>query len=429
MFGKAELGSLSAAARSGRASGEGRPSSLALSCFGYRLLAPLGRIRLAFDFDLDDVEAARNPMTASAAFLVEDRFAEPWGAGVLGIPATKLAEYRVQLRSRELGAVAALDEVAHVYGVVGSIELDQARVDHGTSEAIIAAVDQRAAALLGQLVTRLAEFDEDPRRRDAVLRAMLTYAGEQLTAIADGGVLTTRVASALATRILGLPLFDIGLTTLVSGQRIIDRFRREFGARLFEGEGDPVGLAPIDWSTIVAASTPAVIREWLDTYLQPAAVIMPASRKSGSAGSSSVAASPDSSVIEREPWDLAQRLSPDALAWNLEHWLAVFRPDPARTRPTKVWPLDFELPDGAIVDGGDLRIELSVHHPLVERVLAAPTPANLGWVLLAIYAHINAASYAVSNAHEAQFHLIVGTAIAEHRLRVLVPEPADLCLA
>jgi hypothetical protein len=149
---------------------------------------------------------------------------------------------------------------------------------------------------------------------------------------------------------------------------------------------------------------------------------MPASRSVGS----TAAAQADADAVAREPWDPRLRLSPEALVWNVEHWLIRLRPDPRDERQTKVWPVEFELPNAAMIDGGDIRVELWLGHPLVERLLQHPTPANLGWVLLAVYAHINAGSWLVSNDHEAQFHLIVGGAIANDALQVLVPTPADL---
>jgi hypothetical protein len=411
-FGQNELGLLTAAALNDqRPPVDRRPSSLSVSCFGYRLLVPLGRVRLAFDFDLDDVEAARNPLTAGVAFLVEDRFTARWGSCVLGIPATRLPEYRIQLRTRGRGAVAALEEVAHVHGVVGVIELRE-QTDEGTTEELYAAIHQRAAGLLERLIARLPELGDDPRRHEAALRVLLTYAGEQLTLIADPSGLTCELATPLANRIFGLPLFDVGATTLVSGQHLLDRFRREFERQLFDGA---TSFAPIPWSEIVAASTPALVREWLDANLQPAAVAMPAS------SSGARTAEPEPHADQPVPWDLRRALDHDSLAWNLQRWLAALRPDPREREQTRIWVVDHELSGGGMLYGGDGRIDLTTEHPLVAQAIARPSAELLAWLLLAIYAHINASSGLVSNADEARFHLIVGTALSEGRLRVLTP--------
>ncbi len=380
-------------------------------------------MRLAFDFDLDDVEAARNPLTSSAAFLVEERVSEGWGTGVLGIPATRLPEYRIQLRTRERGAVAALDEIAHGYGIVGSLELTDARLADGTPAAVVAAVHQHAVALLERLIAKLPDLADDPRRHEAALRVLLTYAGEQLTLIADGTGLSARVSTPLATRILGLPLFDIGAVPLVSAQRLLDRFRREFERGLFDGRDGEVSFEPVAWSSILVESTPKLVREWLDTHLQPAAVVMPASSRRRSAAATGTAAS---GTEARPDWEPGRRLAPEVLAWNLQHWLAQLRPDPREREPTRVWSSAHELPSGALIEGGDGRIDLWIGHPLAARVLVDPTPNNFAWLLLASYAHLNAASLVVSNAHEAQFHVIVGEALCEGRLRVLAPTTSEL---
>ncbi|MFO7567105.1 MAG: hypothetical protein R6X02_30955 [Enhygromyxa sp.] len=410
-FGQNELGRLVAAARAGQRSPEGRPSSLAVSCFGYRLLAPLGRVRLAFDFDLDDLEAARNPMTSGTAFLVEDRFTSSWGGGVLGIPATRLSEYRIQLRTREQGVVAALDELAQVYGVVGVLEL---RGDQGedAAEELLATVDQRAVGLLERLIARLPELGDDPREHEAGLRALLTYAGEQLTLIADPSELTCAIATPLANRIFGLPLFDTGATTLISGERMLERFRRDFERQLHDGAST---FTPLDWSQIVSASAPALIREWLDAHLHPAAVSMPASSSGRRPEPSAIEPAPNEAL----PWELSRPLPADLLAWNLEHWLARLRPDYLASVLTRIWVVTHELPSAGLLYGADARVDLWAEHPLVARILARPSAEDLAWLLLAIYAHINAASGSVSNNDEARFHLIVGEALAEGRLRLL----------
>ncbi|HVH99412.1 MAG TPA: hypothetical protein VM869_11890, partial [Enhygromyxa sp.] len=419
-FGSAELGYLSAAARAGRKPpADGRPSSLAVSCFGYRLLAPLGRVRLAFDFDLDNLEAARNPMSAGVAFLVEDSFTLEGNPCVLGIPAVRLPEYRIELRTRERGAVAALDELAHRYGVVGSIELRERRLDE-TPEQILAVVDQRAAALLERLIVELPELADNPRHHEAALRVLLTYVGEQLSFVLEPVGLRSEVATPLATRILGLPLFDVGAATLISGQRMIERFRREFERQLHDNANRT--FTPIDWSQTLAESTPTLVREWLDAHLQPAAVIMPAS---SSAQRSPTPAAAAAASEQRQPWSPARSLPADALAWNLQYWLAQLRPDLRPHGSTRVW-IVAELPARTLLEGGDGRIDLWLEHPLVARAMAAPTADNLAWLLLAIYAHINALSGTIGNAHEARFHLILGEALRDGRLQILAPDATDL---
>lgn len=416
-FGTAELGYLSTAARAGRKPPAGRPNSLAVSCFGYRLLAPLGRVRLAFDYDLDDLEAARNPLSAGIAFLVEDEFSFAGGTSVLGVPAARLPEYRIELRTRTRGAVAAVDELAHLYGVVGSIELRDEQLDDDQATQLLAMLDQRASALLERLIAKLPELADHPRHHEAALRVLLTYAGEQLRLVLGPSGLIAEVATPLATRILGLPLFDLGAATLSSGQRLFERFRREYERQL---HGDRSTFEPIAWSQLLAESTPTLVREWLDAHLQPAAVIMPASSSARPTPAPASTPAPDGQLTR---WDPTRPIASDALAWNLEHWLAQLRPDQIeRPHPTRVW-IVAELTTGSsrLLEGGDGHVRVRLEHPLVERVMAAPTAENLAWLLLAIYAHINATSGLIGNRHEARFQVIIGEALRAGRLHVLVP--------
>jgi hypothetical protein len=86
----------------------------------------------------------------------------------------------------------------------------------------------------------------------------------------------------------------------------------------------------------------------------------------------------------------------------------------------------YELERTAQHEGGDYSKDKRQRPPLVARALTTPTAEHLAWLLLAIYAHINASTGLVSNADEARFHVIVGEALREGRLQVLVPRLADL---
>src|SRR5690606_22988348 len=122
---------------------------------------------------------------------------------------------------------------------------------------------------------------------------------------------------------------------------------------------------------------------------------------------------PAHSGLPRPVWDPQRPLSVEVLGWNLEHWLAQLRPDPrhgftpsplnAHVNPyahrgpnTRVWVSLHEPAKPGVVEGDDKRIDLWAGHPLAIRVIAAPTPGNLAWLLLATYAHINAAASLVT---------------------------------
>jgi hypothetical protein len=429
VFGASELGVLTEAVLMPRAS-TGQPSSLAVSAFCHRLLLPLGRVRIAFDFDLDDIEAARGPV--KSAFLVSVPFESPTATGVLGVPAGRLSEYRIQVRVRGRGSIAALDEVAHQYGIVGSIELDDADWDEATVDELLGRIDVHAHALLETLITKLPELNHDDEheakrshsREDEAVRVLLHLLGEQLTLTLGPTGLVAELGSALAQRIASLPLFDTGATTLVSAQRMIDRFRRHFETAVatVATRADAPPVPRLDWSSVLVPGALPSVLAWLDARLQPSRVVTPAS-----VGASTQAASPDPARDEWPTWNPDRRLPLTMLAANLGHWLERLRPDPRerdgqRERATRVWVAPHQVNEdgnGDLIAGGDMRIDIYGAHPLIEQVCASPTASNFGWVLLAVYAFLNAGTTLISNFHEVQFQLIVADALLDGRLRVL----------
>lgn len=417
VFGACELGVLSEAVLMSRVS-TGQPSSLAVSAFCHRLLLPLGRVRIAFDFDLDDIEAARGPM--KSAFLVSAPFDSPTATGVLGVPAGRPSEYRIQVRVRGRGSVAALDEIAHQYGIVGSLELDNSDWTEATIDELLGRIDAQAHALLETLITKLPELgdeggDEPQRaraREDEAVSVLLNLLGEQLTLTLGPTGLVAELGSALAQRIASLPLFDTGATTLVSAQRMIDLFRRQF----------ETGVPRLDWSSVLVPGSLPCVLAWLDARLQPSRVVTPAS-----GGASTQASSPDQARDEWPTWNPDRKLPLDVLAANLGHWLERLRPDPresggVRQRATRVWVAPHEVnadSNGDLISGGDMRVDIYGNHPLVEQACASPIASNFSWVLLAIYAYLNAGTTLISNYHEVQFQLLVADALLDGRLRVL----------
>jgi hypothetical protein len=422
VLGTSELGALTGAASA--AASDEQPSSLAVSGFAYRLLAPLGRMRLAFEFDLDDIEAGLTRRTndesgGAQAFLVRSEVAVGRATGVLGIPAVRLPAYRIQLRMRGRGSIAALDELARRYSLVGSLELEPGEWDEPTRDSLLAALDGEAERLVDGLCSKLPTLAEDPRVHEVALHVLLDYVGGQLTLIASPAGLVAELGSALAQRIASLPVFELGGPSSV--QRMIERFRKHFDTCLLAGGP----IVDFDWAAHASASTPACLRAWLDGNLQVARVVMPAS---SSATPAPVADASSSSVR----WSGTPPLSADELAWNLEHWLEQLRPDPReqigrerrRLPPTRVWVVDHQVGerDSELIVGNDDRVDLYGRHPLIEHVRAHPTPASLAWALLAVYAHLNLVSVEVSDVHEQQLQQRVADALLSGRLCLLRPD-------
>jgi hypothetical protein len=413
VFGAAELGALAEAVLMPRTAA-GQPSSLVVSAFCHRLLIPLGRTRIAFDFDLDDLEAARNPVKSASAFLVHAAFESPTATGVLGVPSVRPSEYRIQVRVRGRGSVAALDEIAHQYGIVGSLELDNSDWRSDTIEDLLGRIDVQAQALLETLITKLPEIGDG---EDAAVSVLLSLLGGQLTLTAGPTGLVAELGSALAQRIASLPLFDTGETTLVSAQRMFDRFRRHIEVHATAKGGVP----RLDWGSVVVPGSLPSTRAWLDARLQPSHVVIPAS-----VGARAQVVSTESGQ-DRPTWNPQRPLPLDMLAANLGHWLERLRPDPRerdgkRERPTRVWVAPHVVNtngDEDLIAGADLRVDIYGAHPLVARVCASPTASNFAWILLAVYAHLNAGTGLITNQHEVQFQLNVTDALLDGRLRVL----------
>jgi hypothetical protein len=436
-LGASELGSLAAAIRdpSLRASPDGQPESLAISAFVLELLAPLGRVRLAFDFDLDDHEAARGPARVREALLVREEVELAGARCLFGIPAAPTGEVWLPIRERDAANTRVIGLIEPpIRGVVGSIEID-ART---TRETLVDTLERELPAigerLLDRLLARLPELDEaeGDRRRDQALQIAFDYAGEQLTLVGERGQLRVLIATPLADRVLGLPVFDLGGPTLVSAQRLLDHFRRTW-----IGADDIQALPPLDWSRVLAGNTAAPLRAWLDRHLTPARVVLPASHSIAHAEPVPVPEQPTA----HQPWPADRQFDAEALRWNLGHWLAFLRPDPrkiaidaepddpsAARRATQIWVLELEsgheLPNGRMVAGDDQRLEFDAGRPMVMRMLLEPSATNLAWLLLAAYAYLNEITVAITNAHEQEFQRRVTAALLDGSLELRLPPGA-----
>lgn len=424
-----ELGLIAAAIRDpgSYAASEGEPGSIACSAFLVRLLAPLGRVRLAADFDLDDHEAKRGPARYDEAMLVREAVEIAGARCTFGVPSGPPPEAWIPVHERSatsLRAVGLIEPAFH--GMVGLIEID----DRTAREALVDELERElprvGERLLERLLARLPELDDDARRRerDAALQVLFEYAGEQLGLIGEVGELHVNVGNAVADRVLGLPVFDIGGATLVAARRLIDQFRRAWIAAR-----DPVELPMIDWARELGPDTPEPLRRWLIQHINPYRVQLQASHSQGATVHDSTL---PAGVIA---WTPARPFDEGLLAWNLEYWLAALRPDPREclldeddatsifTRPpTRVWvdlQVDFE---GKAMAGGDDRLEIDAQRPLVNRALYEPSASHVAWLLLGAYAHLNTVTVAITNEHEAEFQRRVAAALLEGRLQLLMPE-------
>jgi hypothetical protein len=436
-LGASELGSLAAAMRdpSLRAGPDSRVESLAISAFVLHLLAPLGRVRLAFDFDLDDHEAARGPVQVREALLVREQVELAGARCLFGIPAAPTGEVWLPITERSEASTRVIGLLEPpIRGVVGSIEIDARTARETLVETLERELPAIGLRLLERLLGRLPELDEaaGDGRRSQALQIAFDYAGEHLTLVGEPGQLRVVVGTAVADRVLGLPVFDLGGPTLVSAQRLVDHFRR-----YWLGADDGETLPPLDWSRVLALGTPAPLRAWLDHHLTPTRVTLPASK-------SKTRAEPADAGVHQS-WPKGRKLDGDALGWNLGHWLEALRPDPRRVdrardpdadpfdhvdddaassperMVTRIWVLENQLPNGRMIDGNDQRLDLDAGRPMVMRMLLEPSASNLAWLLLAVYAYLNEVTLAITNAHEQEFQRRVTAALLAGTLELRLP--------
>jgi hypothetical protein len=357
-------------------------SGVAVSPFLFRLLLPLGNLRLAFDFDVDDSEAQQNPTTPASAFLCRSEIDTPLLSGVVGVPSESQTTYRLQVRDTKRQCRHVLQELATEYGVVGVLQLGGEDWDESQSVAW-RTVEAACRNVISQLLDRLPSLVTQPKAYLSGALALLEFAARQLqlTQAPDGHSIDVSIRNPLAERVLGLPLFPTGRGTPTSAHRLIEQFCRDAAAE-----------TETSWRDVLAATTAPVLLDWLERNLSRERVLQVASW---------------TPPAEPAPRVAEGRIADDVLAYNIEHWMHVLRPDKPREAPrTRVW---LQVPDifvglggHGLVMGGERRIDLDTSHPLVARARDG-TPESLAWVLLACYAYLNAELHPVSNAHELGF--------------------------
>lgn len=404
----------------------------AIACSGFlvRLLAGLGRIRIAGDFDLDDHEAKQGTSRVSEAMLVRETVELAGARCTFGVPSRVPDDAWLPVYEREPTGLRAIGLIEPPFrGMVGLIEVDERTQRDTLVDALERELPCAGQRLLEALLARLPELEGAGREREhqAALCTLFEHAAAQLSLLGEPGLMHVQVGSALADRVLGLPLFDVGGATLVGARRLLDHFRRTWMAA-----PDPSALPSIDWARQLGPHTPTLLREWLLKHVQANRVTLIASRSRSPA------------LAEREPpsgsraWRPGQPFDEAALAWNLNHWLAELRPDPReclldesdassvfRRPPTRMWLMLGGTDEGTLFEGADHRLEIDATRPIVLRAIHEPSASHFAWLLLAVYAHLNTVTVSITNAHEQEFQRRVAAALLEGRLQLFVAAARD----
>jgi hypothetical protein len=350
-----------------------------------RLLARIGRVRPVMDFDLTPAEAVADPAPPEVPFVAEVRVDAPIAEGVVGVPVTEVADPAIAVVDVQARRVGLLRDLAREAWVVGHLRLRGA----GTTPQAVELLARRAVSdLMEAVARRIPALAPDSPEYERCLRSALWFASRKvaMTAAPDGRVLLD-VLDPAAERILDLPLFPTTSGVATSAARLL----RE---RVARRSGDvPEGLG-----TPLADRVPPWLWAWLEGLLSERRIARPASAK------------PVGPELAAPP----ARLDDKALAAWLTDSLARLRPDGAT--PLEIVVSPFSQADessggrlGLAVFAGpearSIRLAIDGSHWLVRRARQrmAGDPEAGAWLLLACFAHLNAALEGITNQEEQVF--------------------------
>jgi hypothetical protein len=398
-LGGAELGILVGALKRGTTVEADRepPEAIVAGPWVHRLLAPLGPVRVAFGFDVPAHEICE-------AFLVSVPFETEDARGRVGVPAEPLAHKDVPVLFADNQQASVFADLAVELGVAGWVRLapnttwnrDDPAIFHRWSS-IAMALRKAAEQVLSELIERLPIVD-DSVERDRILCVLLDYAARHFTLGVDPhGQPQVNFVGELVGRILAIPVFPSRFGGLVSGWRLL----QTFCGLLQSNTPDPSHAVLSE----LRPPLPAPAEAWIRRVLVLDRVVR----------------APAHDVIPPTP-SPSPAVAGDhrTLATTVEVWLAHFRPDTVESN-TRVWLFTRE-PD-VFAEGVHQSIRLNADHWLVAWALrsAHVEPQVIAWLLLAVYAHINAVLEPVDNDHERIFQRRVLEALSAGTLRLIEP--------
>ncbi|MFH2005995.1 MAG: hypothetical protein ABI333_05345 [bacterium] len=419
-FGGSVLGALAAAAAAQGRAGAGSPTGdtaapgeLAVSPLVARLLAQVGNVRVAMDFELPH-EAPEDPEESLPEFLERAEVSGEGFRGVVGLPTDPAARPEVYVLDAQ-GTLHAHHERAREYGLVGLVRLVDRGLDGALGERISTGLKETGERLVESLIRRLTQLDSRDERYHPIARRLLQFAGERLQLYATHEAqLTGEVRHPVAQQVLELPLFPTVAGTPISGTRLIRAFCT-FGSVLAK----PGAAQDERRHVTVSADAPAYLRHWVLAFLTEARVVRPASSRSA----------PLPAVLQR-----ADRPADEQIAVTIEHWLEELRPDRLSAGEGEA-----RLPIRVLIRSGDVFANFTDPRELMaytffERIPTAllngdhwlvrwagarlrTDPEALAALLLACYAHINAVLDPVTNTHEQVFQLRVVEALERGALK------------
>lgn len=337
-----------------------------------RALAEHMPIRPAFDVDV----GVREP-PEQAGLLVAIDIDDELALGRVGISRGDLP-HSILVVSADGRSATEVHELAAEFGATGVVRV------RAEADAVLEQLLERLRAALVRTVDRLREQVFARALADADHEIALGHLLElAVRSVRMGwnpdGTLMPHVAGSSASAILHMPILGSGWGGPVGPWWTIVRFCRLHAS----GETDPVARIVDELGSVPSPTVVAWMRRWLHAARVPARP-RPPTQVEG------VSTAAGSSQGER-------------LCIKLERWLARLRPDTLLTTPARV-QLHAAGVDQSVVAGVTSPIVINEDHALVQRALARPDdPELFAWLLLAIYAEINAVLDAVLNTHELAF--------------------------
>jgi hypothetical protein len=329
----------------------------------------------------------------ASIYIDEELIQERTVRGSIGLPRAPVGDFAIELLEANSGRVHKLRRPAGELRLVGELVAYDDRILE--SKAWLEEVTiEHGERLLERLVRRLPRI-EDAGEREQVARALLEFAGQKLTfRRAAAGKVDWEVDGDLARRILEMPIFPGRRRIPVSPMTLI----RHVCARENVGRADHSSGAVVA-EELLAEETPASAKRWIETYINL----------------SSLEDAPLSSPAGTQM--LTDELSPARLLVALGSLLEQLRPDVTgeeeEVRDFRVSWVSRETPDEmrVRVQSDHIQVHLDPEHLLVKYAMSQASPESMAWLILAIYAEINARLEPVTNDHELTFQCRVADAL------------------
>ena len=383
-FGGAALGSLAKASESpGRSTGA--PHTLAASSWLHHVLARWDGVRVAFDFDLTHGDA--EVTTVPKAWLRSEVVQAGGVEGIVGIPREPVDHADIAVLLPDGSRSRALASLAVEYGCVGWVRLDAnaqwidsnlADLERGVRDACEVCLQSLFADLVG---------GKPNLQRERCETLLLDHAARHLSLIAQADLQPRpNVTSDLADRILTMPLFVSAHGEAMTGWRVIRLFCAEFAVAPGRARAQVLKSLHLDLAPH--------LQGWIARHLREARVVI------------KPAPAPEPIPTQPSFGEDTERLQAAVMRWLHAAGGLKFL--------TEVWIHGEDLKGLCSLEGSSVFI--NPKHSRTTSALLLQTPASLAWLLLGVFAHINARLGEVENRHEREFQLAISQALREGRL-------------